>query len=57
VIDDIDVLVDEERLGQVVVDEVEVAALDVPDVLERPGVEVVDADDSVSEREQIVAQV
>jgi hypothetical protein len=57
VVDEVDVLLDEERLRQVVVDEDEVPVPDVLEVLKRPGVEVVDADDPVLLREQVVAEV
>jgi hypothetical protein len=56
--DEVDVLVDPDRLGHVVVDEVE--ALLVPvvlHVLERPGLEVVHADHAVALVEQVIAEV
>ena len=47
--DDVHRLLEEERFGEVVVDEAKVRAVpDVLDVLERPRVEVVDAHDSTS---------
>jgi hypothetical protein len=51
-------LLDEERLGDVVVDEEDVLAVSqVLDVLQRAGVEVVDADDAVALRQEVVAKM
>jgi hypothetical protein len=58
VVDELDRLVDRVVARDVEHLEPEVrAAVDVADVLERTGIEVVDADDAVSAREQVVAQV
>ena len=54
---DVDVLVEPERLGQVVVHEHEPVVADVLDVGERAGIEVVDADDAVPALEEMVAEV
>src|SRR5262249_46973346 len=56
VIHDIDVTLDLEVLGDVVVDELEVLPSEVLDVLERPGVEVVDADDAEVAADEVVAE-
>src|SRR5439155_22786079 len=56
--DEVDRLLDEPGLREVVVDEDEVGAvLDVLDVLQRAGVEVVDADDAVPLAQEVVAEV
>jgi hypothetical protein len=58
VVDEVDRLVDLVVVGDVEHLEPEVrAVLDVPDVLERAGLEVVRADDAVTARQQVVAQV
>ena len=57
VVDEVDRLLDEQRLGEVVLDERELRRADVVDVLQRPGVEVVDADHPVAVGEQMVAQM
>jgi hypothetical protein len=50
--DMVDLAVEEERLRQIVVDEHEVIAMrDVLDVLQRPRVEVVDADQPMAQRQ------
>ena len=56
--DEVDALLDEEGLGDVVVDEEElVAVVQMFDVLQRPRVEVVDADDAVALRQEVVAEM
>ena len=56
--DDVDRFLEEQWLGQVVVDEDEVApVLDVLDVVKRARVDVVDTDDAIGRSEQVVAQV
>src|SRR5207247_5229295 len=56
--DEVDGLLDEERLGQILVDEDEVGAvLDVLDVLQRARVEVVDADHAMALGQEVVAKV
>src|SRR4051812_40796258 len=57
VVDEVDGLLDIDRLDDVLVREDEVLVADVVDVLERPGVQVVDADHPVSLAEQVLAQV
>ena len=57
VVDEVDLLLDEQRLGDVVLEEPELGRLDVLDVLQRAGVEVVDADHPVALVEQVVAEV
>jgi hypothetical protein len=57
VIDEVDRLLDEERLGQVVLDEAVGVRVDVLDVLQRSGVEVVDADHPVALGQQVVGHV
>jgi hypothetical protein len=57
VVDTVDVLVEEERLREVVLEEPEVAVADVLDVLQRAGVEVVDADHPKAVREEAVAEM
>ena len=49
--------VDRHELGDVVLDELELGLPDVLDVLERPRVEVVDADDPVAELQQVLAKM
>ncbi len=56
--DVVDALLEEEGLGDVVVDEEEVVAVSqVLDVLQRARVEVVDADDAVALRQEVVAKM
>ena len=57
VVDEVDAPVDLEMLGHVVIEEDEVAVADVLDVLERAGVEVVDADDPHSLGEERFAEM
>jgi hypothetical protein len=57
VVDEVDRLLDRDELGQVLVDELELVLADVLDVLERPRVEVVDADHAVAALQQVLAQV
>ena len=57
VVDEVDLPVDVDVLGHVVVEELEALAAQVRDVLQRPGVEVVDADDSEAVLDQVVAEV
>ena len=57
VIDEVDRLVDEERLGEVVLDEEVAVVADVLDVLQRPRVEVVDADHAVTLAEKVVGHM
>jgi hypothetical protein len=58
VVDDVDLLIGEERLRQVVVHEEKVRApVDVLDVLQRASVEVVDTQHAVPAGEQVVAEV
>jgi hypothetical protein len=57
VVDEIDLALDVEVLGHVVIDELEVLAAKVGDVLERPRVEVVDADDAEAPLDQVVAEM
>ena len=52
-----DRLFDLDVLRQVVVQEDEVVTADVLDVLERPRVEIVDGDDAMSLREQVIAEM
>ena len=47
----------DDELGDVVLDELELGLADVLDVLERPRVEVVDADHRVAELQQVLAQM
>ena len=56
-INEVDGLVDLEEPGHVVVDEEEICRAVVLDVLQRPCLEVVDADHPVAAREQLVAEV
>ena len=57
-VDEVDRLLDEVRLDDVDVQELEALGVaDVLDVGQRPGLEVVDADHAVAAREQLVAQV
>ena len=56
--DDVDGFLETKGLGEIVIDEDEVSAvLDVLDVLQRAGVEVVDAKDDVALGEQKVAEM
>src|SRR4051794_36872790 len=55
--DVVDRLVDPDALDDVLVQEREVLVANVLDVLERPGLEVVDADDAVAVRQQVVAEM
>ena len=55
--DVVDRLVDPDRLDHVVVDERERVVALVGDVLERPGLEVVDTDDAVPLLEQVIAEM
>ena len=56
--DEVDALIDEEGRGDVVVDEEElVAVVQMFDVLQRPRVEVVDADDAVALLQEVVAEM
>ena len=57
VVDEVDGLVDEEGLDDVRVDVPELRAADVLDVRERAGLEVVDADDAIASRQQLVADM
>ena len=57
VVDEVDRLVDEERLDDVLVQERELGHADVLDVGERAGLEVVDADHAVPAAEELVAEV
>ena len=57
VVDEVDGPVDPHEFGQIVVDELELGLADVLDVLERPRIEVVDADHAVSLLEQELAQM
>jgi hypothetical protein len=57
VVDEVDRLVELEMLGQVVVEEEELLPAKVLDVLQRPGFEVVNADDPLAPRKQLVAEV
>jgi hypothetical protein len=57
VVDEVDRLLDEERLDDVRLDEAELGDADVLDVGERPGLHVVDADDAVTAPQQLIAQV
>jgi hypothetical protein len=57
VVDGVDRLVDLDPLGHVVGDEAEALIADVGDVLDRRGLEVVEADHAVPAREQPVAEV
>jgi hypothetical protein len=55
---EVDGLLEEEGLGEIVVQGLELRLVrDVLDVLERAGVEVVDADDTVPLGEQVIAEV
>jgi hypothetical protein len=55
---EVDGLLEEEGLGEIVVQGLELRlGRDVLDVLERAGVEVVDADDTVPLGEQVIAEV
>ena len=55
--DEVDRLVDEDRLGHVVRDEAERVVLDVLDVRERAADEVVHADDPLAALQQVVAEM
>ncbi|HET8872221.1 MAG TPA: hypothetical protein VFM83_00915 [Gaiellaceae bacterium] len=55
--DEVDRLANLDVLDQVVIDEEEALVADVLDVLERARVEVVDAQDAMSLRQQVLAQV
>ena len=55
--DVVDGLVEPDRLDHVVVDERERVVALVGDVLQRPGLEVVDADDPMPLLEQVIAEV
>jgi hypothetical protein len=57
VVDEVDVLVHEERVDDVRVQVREIGRADVLDVLQRAGLEVVDADHTVPASEELVAQV
>jgi hypothetical protein len=57
VVDEVHIALDVEVLGHVVVDEVEILAAEVLDVLERPGVEVVYADDAGAAFDQVIAEM
>ena len=57
VVDEVERLVDEERLRDVVVDEPERVVADVLDVRERAADEVVDADDALAALEEVVAEM
>ena len=57
VVDEVDRVVDEDRLRDVVWDESERVVMDVLDVRERAADEVVDADDPLAALEQVVAEV
>ena len=54
-IDEVDVVVEEQRVGQVLVQERELGIADVLDVLERAGIEVVEADHPVALGQQVIA--
>ena len=55
-VDEVHLFIEEERLGQVVIDEEEPGVAYVLDVLERAGVEVVNADHPLAALQQVVAQ-
>ena len=55
--DEVDGLVDVEMLGHVVIDEAEALAAQMLHVLERSGLEVVDADDAQTLSDEVVAEV
>ena len=57
VVDEVDVLLDEVRVDDVEVEVDELGPADVLDVVERAGLEVVDADDAVPALEQRIAQM
>src|SRR5262249_57402532 len=57
VVDEVDVALDVQVLGDVVVDEREVLAAEVSDVLEGSRVEVVDADDTEVALNEVVAEM
>ena len=57
VIDDVDRLVDREMIRDVVIHEDEIVAAQVLDVLKRPGLQVVEANDSVSVAGKRIAEM
>jgi hypothetical protein len=57
VVDDVHIPLDLDVLRDVVVDEFEALSPQVLDVLERAGVEVVDADDAEAARDQVIAEM
>src|ERR671921_2290769 len=57
VVDEVDVLVDEVRRDDVALPEDELGHADVLDVVQRPRLEVVDADDAVATAQELVAQM
>ena len=57
VVDEVDRVVDEDRLRDVVRDEPERVVMDVLDVRQRAADEVVDADDPLAALEEVVAEV
>jgi hypothetical protein len=48
---------DVDEPGDVMLDEHEILAPQMADVLERSGIEIVDADDSVTARDEVIAEV